>query len=156
MAQVANWQQFGKVIPLGNEPVSDVQADLAQVEQACREIGFSAQAEAMARFRVVGLRAAVVGCRAEIARRPEASELRLAATALEAELASFEETLPMECAYRADQRDMALARLGGAQARLRARLRSEDDETRLRVQAALALSPELLVRVSQEQAVAEL
>lgn len=146
MAGIANWKRDGKVIPFGEEAVSGVEADLRQVERACREIAFCELAEAMAKSRIAALRGAVSGCRAEVAAQPESRELHLAAVTLEAELASFEETLPIECAYRADQRDMALARLGRAQDRLREGACCEDEIVRVRVQAALALSPGMLAR----------
>lgn len=155
MARTASWKQARREVTIATGPQAEVEADLAQIERACREIAFCELAEAMAHARIVALRGAASGCRAEAEAQPGSHELRLAARSLANELASFEETLPLECAYRADQRDIALARLGGAQARLRERC-VEDGAVRTRVQAALALAPGLLVQSARQQAAARL
>lgn len=157
MVQTANWKRAGNVIAIGREePRSGAEADLRQIERACREIAFCELAEAMAQSRIAALRGAVAGGRAEIAAQPECEDLRLSVRTLERELASFEETLPIECAYRADQRDIALARLSAAQARLRAQAVSGDGADMVRVQAALALSPRVVVHNSRQQAAARI
>ncbi|WP_420344247.1 hypothetical protein [Paenirhodobacter sp.] len=157
MVQTANWKRAGNVIAIGREePRSGAEADLRQIERACREIAFCELAEAMAQSRIAALRGAVAGGRAEIAAQPECEDLRLSVRTLECELASFEETLPIECAYRADQRDIALARLSAAQARLRAQAVSGDGVDMVRLQAALALSPRVVVHNSRQQAAARI
>ncbi|HEY0274834.1 MAG TPA: hypothetical protein VGC31_01995 [Paenirhodobacter sp.] len=128
-----------------------VESCLAQIDRACREIAFCELADVLAKSRITALRSALSICRDEESRADPGP--RLESRTLEAELASLEQTLPLEQAYRADQRDLAIARLTEAQTRLRIGRGSEtDDGLRKRVQSALALSAKEVVTMSRHKA----
>ncbi len=84
------------------------------------------RAEAQANRRVEALSAAIRACRAEI-RHSDDAELLDALESLLEDLSRMEETLPLEQAFRADERERAMSRAVAAQARLQ-RL-SEDGAT---------------------------
>lgn len=150
----ANRSRAGLAIGRGAPVVAadPVARDLAQVDRACREVAFCEIADALALARIVALRGAVAGCIAELA-AGGASDLRLAAGTLSEELASFEETLPLEQAFRADQRDMAIARLEAARERLAAVDPADLGEAMgLRLRAALTLTAENVVTAARDRA----
>ncbi|TKD15513.1 hypothetical protein FBT96_16295 [Rhodobacter capsulatus] len=100
-------------------PLESAMDDLGR---AARDIAFAETADVIALHRITVLRDMIEACRSEIARSQEskvAMELAAAIDGLGEELSSFEETLPLERAFRADQRDHAVARIEAAQSRLR-------------------------------------
>ena len=100
-------------------PLESAMDDLGR---AARDIAFAETADVIALHRITVLRDMIEACRAEITRNQDpkvALELAAAIEGLGAELSSFEETLPLERAFRADQRDHAVARIKAAQSRLR-------------------------------------
>lgn len=127
-----------------------VESCLAQIDRACREIAFCELAEMLANARVTALRGALSACRKE----EGIAERDLASRTLAAELVSLEQTLPLEQAYRADQRDLAIARLTDAQKRLGGGRTQEvlTDAQHSRVRAALRISAAEVVAVSRDRA----
>ncbi|ADE84251.1 hypothetical protein [Rhodobacter capsulatus] len=100
-------------------PLESAMDDLGR---AARDIAFAETADVIALHRITVLRDMIEACQAEIARNHDtkvALELAAAIDGLGEELSSFEETLPLERAFRADQRDHAVARIEAAQSRLR-------------------------------------
>lgn len=132
-----------------------VESCLAQIDRACREIAFCELADVIAGSRISALRKALSHCREEERRDAGAGDLD--SRTVEAELASLEQTLPLEQAYRADQRDLAIARLTEAQSRLRVGCTSEaemNETLKSRVRAALTISAAEMVAISRDRAVA--
>lgn len=163
----------GFVQPTSGQGAAQVEAELARIARACREIAFCELSEALAQARIRALRGVVAGCRAEAeARRQETPEdadlmtaeaqvdLRFARETLEEELSSFEETLPLEAAFRADQRDRATASILTAQERLQQALQRAGAEcpdpvalgARPRILAAVALTPAEVIANARERA----
>ena len=99
-----------------------LESALDDLGRAARDIAFAETADVIALHRITVLRDMIEACRAEITQQKDtkvAMELAAAIDGLGAELSSFEETLPLERAFRADQRDHAVARIEAAQSRLR-------------------------------------
>lgn len=99
-----------------------LESALDDLGRAARDIAFAETADVIALHRITVLRDMIEACRAEITQQKDtkvAMELVAAIDGLGAELSSFEETLPLERAFRADQRDHAVARIEAAQSRLR-------------------------------------
>ncbi|HEY0213594.1 MAG TPA: hypothetical protein VGC40_08415 [Paenirhodobacter sp.] len=141
--------------PVGLAMQSPVENCLAQIDRACREIAFCELADMLSKSRITALRGALSGCREEELRGEPG--LQLTSRTLAAELVSLEQTLPLEQAYRADQRDLAIARLNEAQKRLRVGRAADvgDDETLLaRVKSALAISAMEVVTMARHKAAA--
>ncbi|SOC16341.1 hypothetical protein [Rhodobacter maris] len=100
-----------------------LQAALEEIGRAARDIAFAETADVIALGRIRLLRDMINACHDEAERAEDLHvtlELVAAIDGLSAELASFEDTLPLERAFRADQRDQALERIAAAQAGLRA------------------------------------
>lgn len=99
-----------------------LESAMDELGRAARDIAFAETADVIAVNRIRVLRDMISACRSEIALQQDrtvALELAAAIDGLGAELTSFEETLPLERAFRADQRDSAVARIEAAQSRLR-------------------------------------
>ena len=99
-----------------------LESAMDELGRAARDIAFAETADVIAVNRIRVLRDMISACRGEIALQQDrtvALELAAAIDGLGAELTSFEETLPLERAFRADQRDHAVARIEAAQSRLR-------------------------------------
>lgn len=144
-----------------------IESAMDEIARAARDIAFCETADVIACGRITVLRDMISACHAEIAVQHDdlvASELVAAVEGLGDDLASFEETLPLERAFRADQRDHAVARIAAAQSRLRvfvadASLQpdlfdpalSRDEAVQL-ARAALARSPEEIVLAARMEA----
>jgi len=81
-----------------------------EIVEALRDLEACETADLIALHRIEALRGMVMACSVD----DSDAELRVARAALEEDLASLEETLPLERAFRADQRDAALARIARA------------------------------------------
>ncbi len=138
---------------------------------AARDIAFAETADVIALGRIAVLRDMMAACRAELAvqtNREVALELAAAIDGLGQELTSYEETLPLERAFRADQRDDAVARIVAAQTRLRHFIDTEGQEAAQfdpaldraeaveLAQAALARTPAEIVASARLEAEARL
>ncbi|OWY16026.1 hypothetical protein B6V73_12600 [Thioclava sp. JM3] len=98
-----------------------VERVLEELRQAVSDLAFAEAAELIARHRVAFLDEMISGCLddAETAEVDTAAALRTAAEGLQEERATVAETMPLELALRADQRDAACDRIRAAQRRLR-------------------------------------
>lgn len=173
MFQNAAWTLAGNVFstarPVG--ALFPIESAMDEIARAARDIAFCESADVIATGRIAVLRDMIAACRAEIARQEDdevAAELMVAVDELGDELASFEETLPLERAFRADQRDHAVARIEAAQSRLRGFVAdaaaqaelfdpalSREEAVEL-AQAALARGPADIVRSARFEAEARL
>ncbi|MFD2174508.1 hypothetical protein [Rhodobacter lacus] len=144
-----------------------LQTTLEEIGRAARDLALAETADVVALGRIRLLRDMIEACHEAIAAaedRHVALELVAAIDGLGAELASFEDTLPLERAFRADQRDRALERIAAAQAQLRAFVRAIHQEAELfepalsREEAvelaitALARSPEDIAAAARAEA----
>lgn len=145
-------------------PLESAMDDLGR---AARDIAFAETADVIALHRISVLRDMIAACRAEIAVQEDtmvALELAAAIDGLSEELSSFEETLPLERAFRADQRDHAVVRIEAAQSRLRSFIETEGmgadlfdpaltrDEAVELARAALARSPAQIIAAARLEA----
>lgn len=94
---------------------------VVEVGRAARDVAISVSGEAVAHARVTRIKRLLVGVEGQIAERGvgPSTALQDAADALWAELSSVEATLPIEIAFRHDQRDRAQRRMRLARAGLR-------------------------------------
>lgn len=144
-----------------------IESAMDEIARAARDIAFCETADVIACGRITVLRDMIAACHAEIALQHDdavAGELVSAVEGLGDDLASFEETLPLERAFRADQRDHAVARITAAQSRLRVFVDdpalqpelfdpalSREEAVEL-ARAALARSPEEIVQSARLEA----
>ena len=124
MLHDAAWKLAGSIFTTARPAAAVFPLDSAMEDlgRAARDIAFAETADVIAVNRIRVLRDMISACHAEIAQQTDraiALELAAAIDGLGAELSSFEETLPLERAFRADQRDDAVARIEAAQTRLR-------------------------------------
>ncbi|MER5170750.1 hypothetical protein [Thioclava kandeliae] len=137
---------------------------LIEIGRAARDIATSEAAEVQLHGRVARIREGIARVEARIAKLNIIDpSLEAAADALWAELASYRESLPLELAFRADQRDRAIDRLETARQRLQ-RVMGLIDETRpddkpdLRqllhdlVEGAMSRRAEEIIRQAREEA----
>lgn len=173
MYQNVAWTLAGKVFSTAR-PVGALfpfESAMDEIARAARDIAFCESADVIAIGRIAVLRDMIAACRSEMAHQDDeeiAAELMVAAGDLGEELSSFEETLPLERAFRADQRDHAVARIEAAQSRLRGFVADTESEAALfdpalsreeaveLAQAALARSPFEIVRSARLEAEARL
>ncbi|PTV96281.1 hypothetical protein C8J27_10275 [Rhodobacter aestuarii] len=149
------------------EPLFALESALEEIGRAARDIAFVETADVIALGRIKALRDMITACQDEAEIETDqtvAMELAAAVDGLTEDLASHEETLPLERAFRADQRDQALARIEAAQGKLRDFIETKGQEaqvfdpalTREEVvelaQAALARSPEQIVAAARLEA----
>ena len=148
-----------------------LQSAMEELGRAARDIAFAETADVIALGRITVLRDMISACREELALQADRSvalELAAAIDGLSEELTSFEETLPLERAFRADQRDHAVTRIEAAQSRLRSFVQtdglqaelfdpalSRDEAVELAV-AALARSPADIIAAARLEAEARL
>lgn len=113
-----NWIGVGQAFAL---PEDTIDAAVEELSRAAGDMARCAAAEAMVVGRVAALRGLLGECAAlqEQAGATEAGTLQSALAALRDDLASLEETLPLERAFHADERDRARARMAQARGRLR-------------------------------------
>ncbi|MGD9916669.1 MAG: hypothetical protein AB7U46_01520 [Paenirhodobacter sp.] len=148
-----------------------IESAMEEIGRAARDIAFCESADAIACGRISVLRDMIAACRTEIAQQEDdevAAELLVAIDGLGEDLASFEETLPLERAFRADQRDHAVTRIEAAQSRLRGFIADPQIEAGLfdprlsraevvdLAEAALARSPAEIVASARAEAKARL
>ncbi len=148
-----------------------LESAMEEIGRAARDIAFAETADVISTGRIAVLRDMICACREEMTvqtDRTVALELAAAIDGLGEELASFEETLPLERAFRADQRDHAVARIEAAQSRLRGFIETPElqaalfdpalsrDEAVDLAQAALARSPAEIIRAARLEAEARL
>ena len=155
------------------EPVDEahpIEAALGELRRAARDLAFAEAAEMIAQNRIAVIDGMIATCEADAARSggADAGALGEAAASLREERASLAATLPLECAFRADQRDHACARILAVQARLQEWLgdpaRSETafnpniapDEAVIMVQEAVARSPDEIAASARAEARARL
>lgn len=173
MLQHADWTLAGTVFstarPVG--ALFPIESAMDEIARAARDLAFCESADVIAVGRIAVLRDMIAACRAEQPLQDDVAvraELRAAVEQLDEELASFEETLPLERAFRADQRDHAVARIEAAQARLHGFVTdaaqgaevfdpvlSREEAVEL-AQAALARSPADIMRAARFEAEARL
>jgi hypothetical protein len=147
-----------------------IEAALDELRLAARDLAFAEVAEMIAHNRVSVMDGMIAACEADAARcaKNEAAALSDAALNLREERASLAETLPLECAFRADQRDLATARIAAVQARLKAWLDTPaaiatpfnpniaPDEAIALAQQGLDCSPESIAMAARSEARARL
>ncbi|WP_339108879.1 hypothetical protein [Thioclava sp. GXIMD4216] len=103
---------------------------LIEIGRAARDIATCEAAEAMLHHRVARIRDGIARVEDRIAQLNMVdASLEAASAALWAELQSYQDSLPLELAFRADQRDRAIDRLESARQRLQ-RLMDLIDECR--------------------------
>ena len=119
MSDGANWIGIERVFTL---PEDAIDAAVEEFSRAAGDMARCAAAEAVATGRVAALRALLdqFSAAQERANASEAEALQAALAALRDDLASLEQTLPLERAFHADERDRARARMALARAQLRA------------------------------------
>jgi len=125
MLHDAVWTQAGTVFGTARpaRALFPLESAMEELGRAARDIAFAEAADVIAVNRIKVLRDMISACHEEIVLqrdRTVALELAAAIDGLGEELTSFEDTLPLERAFRADQRDHAVARIEAAQTRLRA------------------------------------
>jgi hypothetical protein len=168
MLQDIIWTRAGQIFasarPIG--ALFPLESAMDEIGRAARDLAFCEAAEAIADNRIVALREMIAACEAEMSVQSDAvaAELQAAREGLGEELASFEETRPLEAAFRADQRDEACARITAAQKRLRGFVANPLQEADLfdpalsreeaveLACAALARSPEDIVLAARAEA----
>lgn len=148
-----------------------LESAMEEIGRAARDIAFAETADVISTSRISVLRDMIAACREELALQTDrvvALELAAAIDGLSEELISFEETLPLERAFRADQRDHAVARIEAAQSRLRGFIDTPALEAELfdpalsraeaveLAQAALERSPAQIIRAARLEAEARL
>jgi hypothetical protein len=173
MLHDAAWTLAGTVFTTARpaKALFPLESAMQDLGRAARDIAFAETADVIALSRIKVLRDMIAACRDEIAVQTERSvalELAAAIDGLSEELASFEETLPLERAFRADQRDHAVGRIEAAQSRLRSFVETEgldaelfdpalsrEEAVELAV-AALARSPAEIIAAARLEAEARL
>ncbi|MDF1619240.1 hypothetical protein [Pseudothioclava nitratireducens] len=172
MLRQSNWAPVGGFfLPMGEDSgLYPVETAMDDIGRAVRDAAFVEAAEVIARDRVAMLRQMIVGCEDELSHREGEAFERLSDTidTLREELASLEETLPLETAFRADQRDLLRVRITDAQDRLRrflidpaARENAFDplltlDEAIERVETALSRGPDDILAAARAEASARI
>lgn len=164
----------GQIFPLPACPAAfPFDAALEALGRGARDLAFVEAAEAIALDRIARLGAMIAACEQEMACGAGAgadaqAELAEAIGVLIRERASLTETLPLERAFRADQRDDAMARVRAAQDWLRAFISSARDqsglhdpnlapgEARMLAATALARAPGDLVLLARAEVRARL
>ncbi|MDD8021679.1 MAG: hypothetical protein PHX82_01020 [Paracoccaceae bacterium] len=168
MIQDVTWTKAGQIFaaarPVG--ALFPLESAMDEIGRAARDLAFCEAAEVIADNRIMVLREMITACKAEIYLQDDAvaAELQAAVEGLGEELESFEETRPLEAAFRADQRDQACARISAAQTRLRSFVANPLQEAELfdpalsreeaveLARAALARSPEDIVLSARAEA----
>jgi len=147
-----------------------IEAALDELRLAARDLAFAETAEMIAQNRITVMDGMIAACEKDATQSAtsEAVALRDAAANLREERASLVATLPLECDFRADQRDLARARIAAVHARLRAWLENPDaveaafnpniaqDEAVDLVHEGLACSPDDIAMTARAQARARL
>ena len=133
MLQDAAWTLAGSIFTTAHPAgaLFPLHSALEDIGRAARDIAFAETADVIALGRIAVLRDMIAACHAELAvqtNRDVALELAAAIDGLGEELTSFEDTLPLERAFRADQRDDAVARIAAAQTRLRGFVETQGQE----------------------------
>ncbi|MEZ5685396.1 MAG: hypothetical protein R3D78_05605 [Paracoccaceae bacterium] len=107
-----------------------VEEALDQLGRAARDAAFIEAAEAIAEERVAQAAQMLAACQDELEYLDgaEAAELAVAVEGLHEDLDSLRATLPLERAFRADQRDAARTRIAAAQDRLARFLLAPENE----------------------------
>lgn len=144
-----------------------LEAAMEEIGRAARDIAFAETADVIALGRIRILRDMIAACHDEVARTHDFAltrELTAAIDGLGLELADFEDTLPLERAFRADQRDQAVAQIHTTHERLRAFVADSTQQAVLfepalsRAEAvelaleALAQSPEDIIAAARAEA----
>ena len=129
----AAWTHAGSIFTTARPAAAlfPLQSAMEDIGLAARDIAFAETADVIALGRIAVLRDMISACRAELAvqtNRDVALELAAAVDGLGEELTSYEETLPLERAFRADQREDAVAQIIAAQTRLRNFIDTEGQE----------------------------
>ena len=147
-----------------------IEAALDELRLAARDLAFAETAETIAQNRITVIDGMIAACEADAMHsdRGEAAALSDAATTLREERASLAETLPLERAFRADQRDLACARIAAVKTRLQAWIDNPEaikapfnpnialDEAIALAQEGLDCSPEDIVTAARSAARARL
>ncbi|WP_417806650.1 hypothetical protein [Thioclava sp.] len=126
-----------------------IEAALDELRLAARDLAFAEAAEMIAQNRITVIDGMIAACEADAAEcaASEAAALSDAAANLREERASLAETLPLERAFRADQRDLASARIAAVQTRLKAWL---DDPAAIEVPFNPNIAPDEAIALAQE------
>ncbi|MBZ4021223.1 hypothetical protein CKO11_01930 [Rhodobacter sp. TJ_12] len=165
----AAWTPAGTVFASAHpqDRLFPLEAALEEIGRAARDIAFAETADVIALGRIKVLRDMIAACHDEVENEPDrtvALELAAAIDGLSAELASFEETLPIERAFRADQRDQAIAQITAAQDRLQGFVANEGQQAEVfdpaltreeaveLAQAAIARTPAEIVAAARLEA----
>ncbi|TMV89077.1 hypothetical protein FGG78_15645 [Thioclava sp. BHET1] len=171
-----DYHEVERDLPLSSRAANaafPLEAALRELQCAAHDLAFAETADLISDNRVVMLDGMIRACQADAARSTaeEAEALWSAAASLSEERAELAETLPLEHAFHADQKDLARARMRASQRRLRSWLHLScatgcaapgfdpniaPDEARALVREALALTPEEVSRRARFEARARL